>query len=74
MNTSNRSDIFTKDNIAEYMIYESIHARLGDIAIAQLNILDPCCGKGAFIFPILKLLTKDIQSGHCTWEDKRLNS
>lgn len=74
MNTSNRSDIFTKDNIAEYMIYEAIHARLGDIAIAQLNILDPCCGKGAFIFPILKLLTKDIQSGHCTWEDKRLNS
>ena len=72
MNTSNRSDIFTRCEIANYMIYETIDARYGQCHITDLRFLDPCCGMGALIFPILERLVEDVRSGHCDWNDTRL--
>ena len=73
MNTSSRSDIFTRREIADYMLYETTDARYEQCHVTDLRFLDPCCGMGALIFPILKKLVEEIRSGYCSWNDTRLD-
>lgn len=72
MNTSSRSDIFTRREIADYMLYETIDARYEQCHVTDLRFLDPCCGMGALLFPILKRIVEDVCSGYCAWNDIRL--
>ena len=72
MNTNSRSDIFTRREIADYMMYEAIDARYEQYHVTDLRFLDPCCGMGALISPILNKLVEEVRSGYCDWNDIRL--
>ena len=67
--SSKRGEVFTRPEIVDYMLATIRHIRQQK-DWAQLHVLEPSCGRGAFVLPLIDALINEVQN----WEASFLPS
>lgn len=60
-------EVFTKPSIVDYMMQEALQAAGGGSWL-HLRVLEPSCGTGAFVVPLVRQMAKEVTN----WDDPRL--
>lgn len=65
------AEVFTKPEVARYMLAELKRAA-GFRFWYQQRVLEPSCGRGAFVFILVDMLIEEHSRNHFRWDTKRI--